>query len=450
MVGVGVRVEQTARPRSRTPSRSPRRPARRALRTRSAPTRARASAYPTTDARADRPGLLRPPRARVRRLLDATLSDVDEQWAPTVLATDRAGVYKRWFRPRSSRSSAAATSSSPAPGSSSSARRGEPRPRPRRAPARQRGLPTLPRGRLPDRPTTRVRRSRRPARLPVRARAGPRRGRDRPALAGAGRAHPPPLARARRGGVLRALLLRIRDALLPGSEPERPRRPSRDPCRGGALRVVARGRAAAARPRAGRHGRAGRRGQRSSASADSRTPSARATSSTTRSRSRSPIRPARAAGSTTRTNRARLGKALTHVRRELAPDRARRRVGSPREHRRRPRRGLDPLHAVLPPLLRDRARRLRRDQPPLRPRRQAISSNDTGGRPRVGDRRPRDRGHRRRPGSRARSSTPCRTHATAPSTRRSARCSRASRRRSSRCSSPDSSRASASRSGSSC
>ena len=56
-----------------------------------------------------------------------------------------------------------------------------------------------------------------------------------------------------------------------------------------------------------------------SASVGSPTPWARASSLGERGRDPAPpSRPGRAAGSTTRTNRARLGKALTHVRRELA------------------------------------------------------------------------------------------------------------------------------------
>ena len=57
-----------------------------------------------------------------------------------------------------------------------------------------------------------------------------------------------------RGGLLRVLLLRVRHPVLPGPEPERARRPSRDTGRGGALRILARGRAAAPAPRARRHG----------------------------------------------------------------------------------------------------------------------------------------------------------------------------------------------------
>ena len=79
-----------------------------------------------------------------------------------------------------------------------------------------------------------------PARVHVRAGAGHRRGRGAPPLARSRRPDAAALARARRGGVLRDLLLRVGHALLPGPGAERPRRPHADAARAGALRVLAR------------------------------------------------------------------------------------------------------------------------------------------------------------------------------------------------------------------
>ena len=139
--------------------------------------------------------------------------------------------------PRSScpKSVETARCSSPATGSWSFAR-GEPRPLAGRPPAPKPSLPPVPRGRLPDRATARPRGPRRPARVPLRARAGTRRGGDRAPLAGSRRTDAPTLARARRGGVLRALLLRVGHPVLSRPEHERPRRPQGDQGRGGALR----------------------------------------------------------------------------------------------------------------------------------------------------------------------------------------------------------------------
>ena len=62
------------------------------------------------------------------------------------------------------------------------------------------------------------------------------------------RADAAPLARARRGRVLRHLLLRVGHALLPGRAPVGPRRPHADAARAGAVRVLARVGARAAAP----------------------------------------------------------------------------------------------------------------------------------------------------------------------------------------------------------
>ena len=373
-----------------------------------------------------------------------THSDVDKQWAPRSSATGRAGrSTSAGSLPRSfSQSSAAVTCCSPATGSSWSAHRGERRPRARRPPAPQPQLPPVPRGGVPDRPAACPRRSCRPARVPLRPRSGPRRGGDRPPLAGTRRANPSSLARARRGGVLRALLLRLCHTLLPRAEPERPRRPSRHDRRGGALRSVARSRARAARASADRHRR-----PRTGAAA-SRDRAAHATRWARASSCESAVaiplpHPSGASGwLNERTNRARLGKALTHVRRELAALDV----------------GARPAHGC------HRIARMRSDPFSTRPGRSsrgffmrfflialvvfaainlvyallvsAISSRRTTEPPSSSGSSASRRRSSARHGSRARSSTPCRTLATAPSTRRSARSSPASPPRSSRCCSP--------------
>src|SRR5881394_2877899 len=115
-------------------------------------------------------------------------------------------------------SSGAARRSSPAAGSSPFALDAAPDPLPldRLAAARQLALPSLRRGRLParvppDRPALHG-----PARLHVRTGAGRGRGRGAPPVAGTGRRHAAALARARRGAVLRDLLLRLGHPLLSG------------------------------------------------------------------------------------------------------------------------------------------------------------------------------------------------------------------------------------------
>ena len=247
------------------------------------------------------------------------LARADEEWSERVLSDGSSWqVYKRWFapgrlldelgggevllrRPLVRRRALAAVSRAPLD---------------RLAPARQRALPAVPRGGVPDRPAGRVRRPRRPARVPLRARPGPRRGGDGlPWQGRAGRTLRRWLA-ARRGRVLRALLLRLGHALLPRPEPggRGDRRATR------ARRLLAlRGASAscAAPPRAHRHGR----------------PRAAApllgVAALTDAVGKSYVlddavaiplpHPSGASGwLNDRTNRARLGKALTHVRRELA------------------------------------------------------------------------------------------------------------------------------------
>ena len=67
-----------------------------------------------------------------------------------------------------------------------------------------------------------------------------RRRRGAPAVARARGAHAAPLARARRGRLLRGVLLRGRDALLSRARRVRPRRPDADAAGAGAVRVLAR------------------------------------------------------------------------------------------------------------------------------------------------------------------------------------------------------------------
>ena len=88
--------------------------------------------------------------------------------------------------------------------------------------------------------------------------SGRRRGSSRArsaALARPRRADAAPLAPARRGRVLRDLLLRLGHALLPGPAPRGPRRPDADAARAGALLVLARMGASPPAPRARRHRR---------------------------------------------------------------------------------------------------------------------------------------------------------------------------------------------------
>ena len=111
--------------------------------------------------------------------------------------------------------------------------------------------------RLSDRVGARRPRHRGATRLPLRAGARHRGGCRRSPVARPRRPNPAALARARRGGVLRHLLLRIRDPLLP--RPGRqPRRPGADPCRAAALQLLAHGGAAAPSSRARDHGRRAR------------------------------------------------------------------------------------------------------------------------------------------------------------------------------------------------
>ena len=124
-------------------------------------------------------------------------------------------------------------------------------------------------------------------------------GEERLPWRGPRRPDAPPLARARGGRVLRDLLLRLGHALLPGSRAVGPRRPDADAARAGALLLLAGLGARAAATAPDRHGR------RAGAAAAARAPVAHAvrrralSSCRERPSSRSPTRPARAAGSTT-------------------------------------------------------------------------------------------------------------------------------------------------------
>lgn len=129
-------------------------------------------------------------------------------------------------------------------------------PHARAPPARQRAMPPLPRRRVPDPASAGLRGASRTARVPVRPRPRAHRGGCRPPLAGSGRAHAPALAAARRARVLRALLLRVGDTVLPRPEPGRARRSTRDGRRAAAVLVVASRGAPSPRARARRHGRA--------------------------------------------------------------------------------------------------------------------------------------------------------------------------------------------------
>ena len=179
-------------------------------------------------------------------------------------------------------------------------------------------LPALPRRRLSDRVRAGRPRSAGPTRLSLRPGARDRRGSGGRTVARTRRPHAAPLARARRGDVLRHLLLRLGDALLSGPHRRRTRRPHADPGRAAPLRAVARGGAAPPPPDARPHGRRPR-GPRDHRRQDA--DGVRRQELRRRRRDRDPAaapvgreRVAR----TTPANRARLGKALTHARRELA------------------------------------------------------------------------------------------------------------------------------------
>src|ERR1043165_1989327 len=105
--------------------------------------------------------------------------------------------------------------------------------------ARPRSLSRLRRGRLPARVATGSRAVARPARIPVRPGARDRGGRGAPPLAGPRRPDAAPLARARRGRVLRNLLLRVGDAVLPRPRVVWTRRPHARAARARAVRVLA-------------------------------------------------------------------------------------------------------------------------------------------------------------------------------------------------------------------
>ena len=110
----------------------------------------------------------------------------------------------------------------------------------RLAPARQPRLPRLRRGRLSALLAARRPAVHGPARVHPRPGARRRRRRAATAVARPSRADAPPLARARRGRVLRDLLLRLGDALLPGPRCVGKRRPDADTARAGALLALAR------------------------------------------------------------------------------------------------------------------------------------------------------------------------------------------------------------------
>src|SRR5581483_7808757 len=128
----------------------------------------------------------------------------------------------------------------------------------RLARARPVPLPRLRRGRLPARVASRPRAGNGTARLHVRPGSRRRRGRGAAAVARPRRPDAPPLARARGRRVLRDLLLRLGDALLPRPGADRPRRPDPGAARAGALRVLAGLGARAAAAAAHRHGRRAR------------------------------------------------------------------------------------------------------------------------------------------------------------------------------------------------
>src|SRR5262249_15090440 len=92
--------------------------------------------------------------------------------------------------------------------------------------------------------------------------AGCRRGRRGAAVARARRTDPETVARARRGALLRDVLLRLGHALLPGKDAGRSGRQDTDRPRAGALLEVARGRAEAAPPPARGPSRGPRRASR--------------------------------------------------------------------------------------------------------------------------------------------------------------------------------------------
>ena len=98
----------------------------------------------------------------------------------------------------------------------------------RGAEARPVGVPRLRRGGYPLESLPVIAPGSRAARLPLRAGARGRRGRGAPAVARPRRQDAAPLARPRRGRVLRDVLLRVGDPLLPGRAGVRPRRPHAD------------------------------------------------------------------------------------------------------------------------------------------------------------------------------------------------------------------------------
>ena len=155
----------------------------------------------------------------------------------------------------------------------------------------------------PARVAARLRGARRPARDDRRPGARRRRGRRAAALAGPGGPHASLLARARRGGLLRDVLLRLGHALLPGEAPVRSRRPPGDAGRDGPLLVLAR--LGAPPPAAGASSSlvGGLAVRRLLGLPRLTEASAGATRSAMRSPFRFPIPRARAAGSTTPTNR---------------------------------------------------------------------------------------------------------------------------------------------------
>src|SRR5215213_9073918 len=122
-------------------------------------------------------------------------------------------------------------------------------------PARPRGLPGLRRGRLPARVAARDRAVLRPARVHLRPGPGLRRRVRAAPVARSRGTHTPALASARRGRVLRDVLLRFGHALLSGQGAVRAGRPDADLARAGALCVLAPLGAEADRAAPDRHGR---------------------------------------------------------------------------------------------------------------------------------------------------------------------------------------------------
>ena len=144
-----------------------------------------------------------------------------------------------------------------------------------------RALPRVRRGRLSARVAAgRSRAGRRPARVPARPGAGRRRGRRAPPVARPRRPDAAALARARRGRVLRDVLLRLGHALLPGGRRRAAATATPTAARAGALRVLARVGAPAPAARADRHGRRARGAAAARRHERSPSASASATSST--------------------------------------------------------------------------------------------------------------------------------------------------------------------------